>query len=92
MDSKASKIFTILNPKNQMEKPDIINLNFNNTEYNIEIIGNVDKIDGAYYYTFKFDKDHFITISKFDGGPWKITNMSKDNIAEKLGEIIDRMP
>lgn len=75
-----------------MEKPDIINLSFNNTEYNIEIIGNVDKIDGAYYYTFKFDEDHFITISKFDGGPWKIINMSKDNIAEKLGEIIDRMP
>ncbi|WP_165602526.1 hypothetical protein [Chryseobacterium arthrosphaerae] len=49
-----------------MEKPDIINLTFNNTEYSIEIIGNADKIDGFYYYTFKFDDNHFITISKYD--------------------------
>lgn len=60
-----------------MEKPDIINLTFNNTEYSIEIIGNVDKIDGFYYYTFKFDDNHFITISKYDDEKWQIVNMSK---------------
>lgn len=72
-----------------MEKPEIINLTFNNTEYNIELIGNVDKIDGFYYYTFKFDENHFITISKYDGEKWNIVSMSKSFIAEKLGQIID---
>ncbi|REC62865.1 hypothetical protein DRF65_08565 [Chryseobacterium pennae] len=75
-----------------MDKPDIINFNFNNTEYNIEIIGNVDKIDGFYYYTFKFDENHFITISKFDDEKWQIVSMSKNSIAEQLGKIIDEMP
>jgi len=75
-----------------MEKPDIINLNFNNTEYNIEIIGNVDKIDGFYYYTFKFDENHFITISKFDDEKWQIVSISKNSISEQLGKIIDEMP
>ncbi|WP_312298589.1 hypothetical protein [Chryseobacterium sp.] len=75
-----------------MEKPDIINLTFNNTEYNIELIGNVDKIDGFYYYTFKLDDNHFITISKFDDEKWQIVSMSKNSIAEKLGKIIDEMP
>ncbi|WES95747.1 hypothetical protein P2W68_12850 [Chryseobacterium arthrosphaerae] len=75
-----------------MEKPDIINLTFNNTEYNIEIIGNVDKIDSFYYYTFKFDDNHFITISKYDDEKWQIVSMSTNSIAEKLGKIIDQMP
>ncbi len=72
-----------------MEKPEIINLTFNNIEYNIELIGNVDKIDGFYYYTFKFDENHCITISKYDGEKWNIVSMSKSFIAEKLGQIID---
>jgi hypothetical protein len=75
-----------------MEKPEIISLKFNNTEYNIELIGNVDKIDGFYYYTFKFDENHFITISKFDDERWEIVSMSKKAIAETLGKIIDQTP
>lgn len=77
-----------------MQKPDkIINLNFNNTEYNIEVTGNVDKIEGFIYYTFKFDEDSSITISKFDGEKWKLINMADNNFfAEKLGKIIDTLP
>lgn len=77
-----------------MQKPDkIINLNFNNTEYNIEVTGNVDKIEGFIYYTFKFDEDNSITISKFDGEKWKLINMADNNFfAEKLGKIIDTLP
>ncbi len=67
----------------------IIKCNFDNTKYEIEVLGNVDKIDGFIYYTFKFDEDNFIVISKFDGEEWKIANMTKNNIAKKLGKIID---
>ncbi len=44
-----------------MEK--VINCNFDNVEYKIEVVGNIDKIEGFIYYTFKFDKDNFIVIS-----------------------------
>jgi len=69
----------------------IINCNFDDTEYKIEVVGNVDKIEGFIYYTFKLDKDNFIVISKFDGEKWKIANMTQNNIAEKLGKIIDNL-
>jgi len=73
-----------------MKKPDkIINLNFNNTEYNVEVTVNLDKIEGFLYYTFKFDEDHSITISQFDGEKWEIASMTKSNVADKLGKIIE---
>ncbi|MDR6921955.1 MULTISPECIES: hypothetical protein [Chryseobacterium] len=73
-----------------MKKPDkIINLNFNNTEYNVEVTVNLDKIEGFLYYTFKFGEDHSITISQFDGEKWEIASMTKSNIADKLGKIIE---
>ncbi len=51
---------------------EIINLNFNDKEYNIEVTGNVDKIEGFIYYTLKFDQENSILISKYDGenGEW----------------------
>lgn len=70
-----------------MEK--IINCNFDNIEYEIQITGNIDKSTDFTYYTFYFDKNSFIVISKFDGEKWKIANMSSDQIAEKLGNVID---
>ncbi len=68
---------------------EVIKCNFDNTEYEIEVVGNVDKIEGFIYYTFKFDKDIQIVISKFDSEEWKIANMPENNIAKKLGKIID---
>ncbi|CAM4122456.1 Phage protein [Flavobacterium branchiophilum] len=72
-----------------MEK--VINCNFDNTEYKIEVVGNVDKIEGFIYYTFKFDEDNFIVISKFDGEKWKIASMTQNSIAEKLGRVIENL-
>ncbi|HCR76513.1 MAG TPA: hypothetical protein DIW37_08950 [Chryseobacterium sp.] len=75
-----------------MQKPDkIIDLIFNNRAYKVEITGNVDKSDGFIYYTFKFDEESFIVISKFDGDQWKIANMTNDSIAEKLGKWIEAL-
>ncbi len=70
---------------------EVIKYNFNNTEYDIEVVGNVDKIDGFVYYAFKFDKDTCIVISRFDSEQWKIVNMTKNNIAEKLGKILGKI-
>ena len=72
-----------------MEK--VINCNFDNTEYKIEVVGNVDKIEGFIYYTFKFDEDNFIVISKFDDEKWKIASMTQNSIAEKLGRVIENL-
>lgn len=72
-----------------MEK--VINCNFDNTEYKIEVVGNVDKIEGFIYYTFKFDEDNFIVISKFDGEKWNIASMTQNTIAEKLGKVIENL-
>jgi hypothetical protein len=71
----------------------IINLNFNNTKYEVEVTGNVDKIEGFIYYTLKFDEENSILISKYDGEKWRMVNM-KDNdfFAQKLGEIIENTP
>ncbi|GAA5097288.1 hypothetical protein GCM10023210_32160 [Chryseobacterium ginsengisoli] len=72
---------------------EIIKLNFNNTDYSIEVTGNVDKIEGFIYYTFKFDEENSILITKYDGEKWRMVNM-KDNdfFAQKLGEILDKQP
>lgn len=72
---------------------EIINLNFNNTEYEVEVTGNVDKIEGFIYYTLKFDEENSILISKYDGEKWRMVNM-KDNdfFAQKLGEMIENTP
>ena len=72
-----------------MEK--VINCNFDNTEYKIEVVGNVDKIEGFIYYTFKFDEDNFIVISKFDDEKWKIASMTQNSIAEKSGRVIENL-
>lgn len=72
---------------------EIINLNFNDKEYNIEVTGNVDKIEGFIYYTLKFDEENSILISKYDGEKWRMVNMKDNNFfAQKLGEIIDKLP
>lgn len=72
---------------------EIINLNFNNIEYEVEVTGNVDKIEGFIYYSLKFDEENSILISKYDGEKWRMVNM-KDNdfFAQKLGEIIENTP
>ena len=72
---------------------EIINLNFNDKEYNIEVTGNIDKIEGFIYYTLKFDEENSILISKYDGEKWRMVNMKDNNFfAQKLGEIIDKLP
>lgn len=72
---------------------EIINFNFNDKEYNIEVTGNVDKIEGFIYYTLKFDEENSILISKYDGEKWRMVNMkNNDFFAQKLGEIIDNLP
>lgn len=72
---------------------EIIKLNFNNTEYSIEVTGNVDKIEGFIYYTFKFDEENSILITKYDGEKWRMVNMKDNNFfAQKLGEILDNQP
>lgn len=72
---------------------EIINLNFNNTEYEVEVTGNADKIEGFIYYSLKFDEENSILISKYDGEKWRMVNM-KDNdfFAQKLGDIIENTP
>lgn len=69
-----------------------IQFNFNRTEYSVEVTGNVDKTDGFIYYTFEFDGEHSVTISKFDGEKWKMVHMTDQHFfAEKLGVLLDEM-
>ncbi len=65
-----------------------IQYTLNDTEKTITIKGSHDKADGFTYYTFHFDPDTFIVISKFDSDHWKIANMSSDALANKLGSMI----
>lgn len=67
-----------------------LEVTFNNKIYYIEVCGNVDKCTGFIYYTFEFDENNKIVISKFGGEEWKIANIiSDDKIASVLGCILD---
>ncbi len=65
-----------------------IEYTLNDIEQTIKIEGKLDKTDGFTYYTFHFDPDTFIVISKFDSDQWKIANMTSDALADKLGSMI----
>ena len=67
-----------------------LNLNFNNEDFEIQVFDRVDKILGFFFYTFKFDENNFIIISKFDGKEWKNAGERFSNdLARELGKIID---
>lgn len=68
-----------------------IDITIDNKVYNVTIEGNVDKCTDFIYYTFRFDPDNWIAISKFDGKEWKIANkcINDNNLAALLGTLID---
>ena len=69
-----------------------IDINFNNIISTVKVYGNVDKIEGYCYYSFEFNENNKIVISKFDGIEWKIANkILNDDLAVLLGEIIDKV-
>ena len=69
-----------------------IDINFNNIISSVKVYGNVDKIEGYCYYSFEFNENNKIVISKFDGIEWKIANkILNDDLAVLLGEIIDKL-
>lgn len=70
----------------------IVNLEFDNQKHPIKVYGNVDRIDGFYYYTFELNAHNSIVLSKFDGTDWKIANqIMNDDLANLLGKIIDNL-
>lgn len=70
----------------------IFKISIDNETYDIKVYGNVDKCTDFIYYTFEFNNENKIVISKFDGNEWKISNqLSNNKLAILLGRIIDNL-
>jgi len=83
---------SVFKRKNMQEPLTTIDINFNNIISTVKVYGNVDKIEGYCYYSFEFNENNKIVISKFDGIEWKIANkILNDDLAVLLGEIIDKV-
>ena len=67
-----------------------LSLNYNGQTLSVNIYLDLDKIEGFTYYTFEFDENIRVVLSKFDGQEWRIANtiLSK-HLIEMLGKLLD---
>ncbi|MCW4468127.1 hypothetical protein OGH69_04045 [Flavobacterium sp. MFBS3-15] len=69
----------------------VTSLTIGGETHEIKVYGNVDKTTNFIYYTFEFNDDNGIVLSKYDGTEWKVDNAGGANrfIANLLGKLID---